>query len=174
MTHQIESYQVSYTPAFFTFVCISVWPGALGNVVWTTLWERSFTVLIWPLMSSPLYVTAATAHRTIRTANNNHRSMFFSAGPLECFGLTILGSLPNTKHSDEFLVVTIDHYAKRTKTIPTSEINTNTLACSFPEHRVAYYSVPSKHLNDNDPQFMWRFFMAVWSTAQMNSITTIK
>lgn len=77
----------------------------------------------------------------------------FSEGSLEYVGMNILGRTPNTKQSNQFVVLMIDGYLKLTMAILTTKSNTATVARIFIEHWVANYGIPSKLLTDNIPPF---------------------
>lgn len=96
---------------------------------------------------------------------------FFSKGPLEYIRIDVSGLLPETKPVSQFGVVTTYHYTELTKAILTTELNATTMALTSLEHLMANYGIPSKLLNNNGPQIVAKFFVALCSTLRVIIVT---
>lgn len=58
------------------------------------------------------------------------------------------------------------------KAVPNQTGNSTAVVFIVLKHRLANYSIPSKLLTDNSPQFVSKFFVAVFSTLVVTDITT--
>lgn len=64
-----------------------------------------------------------------------------------------------------------DRYNKLSKAVQNTKTSATTVARIFLEHYAAKHGIPFKMLTDQGPQFVSKFFMAVYSALVVNHIT---
>lgn len=63
MAHNSNSYQPSFIPVSFNSAIAPGWPTNLADVECTIPYEKSYTVPVRPITSTPRYVTVGPAHK---------------------------------------------------------------------------------------------------------------
>lgn len=86
--------------------------------------------------------------------------------------MDMLGLSQKTKQGNQFVAVMTARYAKLTKTIPMSKTNSTTVVSIFLELWLLNFRILQKSLTESHPQFVSKFFMAVYSTVVVNTINT--
>lgn len=116
------------------------------------MWRRAYC---WPHMASDFYTTVARCKSCVRNRSlySQKQSIqpFPASGLLKIIARRLLGPLPKTNQSSQYISVMKDCYSKLTKAIPIFEAPSTHMANIYLDHRIVQFSITTYHLTDNGP-----------------------
>lgn len=125
-------------------------------------------------MANEVYATVSyictCAQNRAQGRNQRRLKLIFQYGLLVYVCMNTLVPLPKNLDSQSVMFMTELH-TKLTKAIATINPNGTTAAHIFLEHRVAKLGIPPKLLTNNGPQYVWKFFLIVCCTLEVNNTT---
>jgi Integrase core domain len=134
---------------------------AMSRLLWSLR-----TGFIWPGMSADVtkHVNACPSScqaRLKKQRRTRHLKHFSPSAPLEQVAIDILGPLPKTNRSHQYVLVVTDQYLKLTRAAPLRDVTAHEVAATFIDLWVASYGIPVFLLSDNGSQFTSKLLQRV-------------
>lgn len=156
------------------FLCSNLLQRTSSNTGWASRraqyvqWDATPILLAGHGADIEAYVAQCESYCTHRCLQNHQTWVQFlpPSGPLKFAAFDILGSLRKTRQRNRFIIVLIDWYSKKIRTIPCANETAPIMAAIFQEHWIVLCGILNTTPTDDGLTYVSKYFAALCASVE--------